>query len=463
LERRAIAYELGKQWPHAERDWSTLVRLTQEENGKYLARRGECYLHMGRRNDAFRDFSKAVNRTASADTIQRIASLLGLAESLVPIRSSWLYRTGTAPEADWETLSFDDSQWQTGWAPFGARQSYLPTRTDTSFYDVWLRKTFDLDRDIDSRLVLRMRVEGDVEVFINGVSAAPASTFPNYMDDLQLSNLQGSRYLRMYPVVPCSSQVRLRKGKNVLAVHCRNPKQSRSYVDIGLYVSNGDVDIPSMLSTITDRVPDNPYLHTALALRFVEQQRWEDAAVQFHTSARILGEDTLPKWMWAALMYRLSGDLNRYRELTTEIIDRFKSEESAERLSGVVKACLLAEPSIENLSGLVEMADRAVQFDPNNASAQIAKALAAYWSQDFEDANRWAHRCGDDNRQASCVLALANAASGQIELARQQAARLQQGSDGFHIQVSLKRQDAAHEAAFFNILLEEVKRTLSLE
>ena len=272
LARRAIAYELGKQLSDAERDWSTLIRLTQEENGEYLAKRAECYLHMGRRNDAFRDFSKAVNRTASADTIQRIVSLLGLAESLVPIRSGWLYRTGTAPEADWETLSFDDSQWQTGWAPFGARQFYLPTRTDTSFHDVWLRTTFDLDRDIDTPLVLRMRVEGDVEVFINGVSAAPAGTAPNYMDDLQLSNLQGSqvsRYLRMYSVVPCSNQVRLRKGKNVLAVYCSNPKQTRSYVDVGLYVTSDDVDIPSMLNQVTDRVPEKrlPAYGAGIAIR----------------------------------------------------------------------------------------------------------------------------------------------------------------------------------------------------
>ena len=49
-----------------------------------------------------------------------------------------------------------------------------------------LRNTFELDGDIDSRLVLRMRVEGDVEVFINGVSAAPTGTVPNYLDDLQL-------------------------------------------------------------------------------------------------------------------------------------------------------------------------------------------------------------------------------------------------------------------------------------
>jgi tetratricopeptide (TPR) repeat protein len=243
----------------------------------------------------------------------------------------------------------------------------------------------------------------------------------------------------------------------------RDGRHLTSYIDIGLYVSNGDVDIPSMLNQVTDRVPENPHLHTALALRFVEQQRWRDAAVQFHTSARILDEPTLPKWMWAALMYRHSGDLNRYHELTTEIIERIRSEESAERLGGVVKACLLAEPSVENLSGLIEMADRALQLDPNHASAKIAKALAAYWSEDFEDAIRWAHQCGDDDRQALCVLALANAAAGQIDLARQHVAQLQQGSDGFHIQVSLKRQDAAHEAAFFKILLEEVTRTLGLE
>ena len=107
-------------------------------------------------------------------------------------------------------------------------------------------------------------------------------------------------------------------------------------------------------------------------------------------------------------MYRHGGDLNRYHELTTEVIERFKSEESAERLSGVVKACLLAEPTVENLSGLVELADRAWDLDPN-APAQVAKALAAYWSEDFEDAIRWAHQCGNDDRQALCVLALANA------------------------------------------------------
>jgi tetratricopeptide (TPR) repeat protein len=267
----------------------------------------------------------------------------------------------------------------------------------------------------------------------------------------------------MYSVVPCSNQVRLRKGTNVLAVHCRNPKQSRSYIDIGLYGSNGDVDIPSMLSQVTDRAPENAYLHTALALRFVEQRRWQDAAVQFHTSARILNEETLPKWMWAALLYRQSGDLDRYHQLTMEIIERFETEESAERLGGLVKACLLAEPTVENLSKLIEMADRAVQLDPNNTSAQLAMAFAAYRSKDFEGAIQWARKCAADDRQALCVLALANAASGQIELARQQAAQLQQGSDGVHIQVSLKRQDAAHEAAFVNILLEEVKRTLSLE
>ena len=69
LESRARAYELGKQWPAAERDWSTLVRLTHEYNGEFLLGRGECYLHMGRLEDARTDFKEALAQAASSDTI----------------------------------------------------------------------------------------------------------------------------------------------------------------------------------------------------------------------------------------------------------------------------------------------------------------------------------------------------------------------------------------------------------
>jgi tetratricopeptide (TPR) repeat protein len=276
------------------------------------------------------------------------------------------------------------------------------------------------------------------------------------LDDYQSNELRWNRYVRLYPVVPCSKDIRLQKGKNVLAVRCRHPKKARSYVDVGLYTSSDDVDVQSMLSKITKREPRNVNLHTALALRFVEQQRWKDAALQFRTSARIADEPTVPKWMWAALMYRQSGDLKAYHELVTEIIERCEQEDSTERLGRLAKACLLAKPTAENLPKLIEMADRVLQLDPHNTSAHVAKALAAYWSNDFDGAIHWAQKCGDDSRQALCVRALAYAQLGRLELPRKELPQLLAAGSELHIQVSFKQKDATHEAVFLKILIEEV-------
>ncbi len=325
---------------------------------------------------------------------------------------------------------------------------------------MWLRHTFELDRDIDAPLVLRMRVEGDTELFINGDLAIPGTSITNYLDDHQWNAWHWNRYVRMYPIVPCSKQVRLHKGKNVLAIHCRNPQRDRIFVDVGLYVANDNIDIEPMLDKVTYRVSDNAHLHTALALRFVEQQRWRNAAEQFHQSARIGDETDLPKWMWAALMYRQAQDYESYNDLANEIMDRFENEDSAERLGRLAKACLLAEPTPENRPGLVEMADRALKLHPDNPSAQVAKALAAYWSDDFEDAVRWSQKCSGDNRQALCVWALAHAQMGKLEAARNLLAHCVVDSPELHFQVSFRKKDAAHEAAFLKILSEEVQRRL---
>ena len=459
LESRAKAYELAGQWSQAKDDWTTLVRLVQASNGKYLLGRGECYLHMGRLNDAHEDFIKALERTASPDTIQRIASLLGLGEALVPVGSGWQYQTGTEPEADWATLSFNDSQWQTAWAPFGGYQRFLPTRTRVHAQDVWLRHAFELDHDIDAPLALRMRAEGNVEVFVNGVSAAPESV-PNYFDDDQWNVWNWNKYVRMYSIVPCSGKVHLHKGKNVLAVRCRNPEHTRNYVDVGLYVANEAVDIGSMLDKLADRVPNSAHLHTALAIRFVEQQRWKEAALHFKKSARISDEQSLPKWMWAALMYRQAKDDKSYHDLIAEIVDRFERDDSAERLGRLAKTCLLAEPTAENRPGLIDMADRALKLDPHNPSALVAKALAAFWNDQLEDAIQWARKYEKENYQALCVIALAHAKMGKPQLARNELAQCE-GVPELRLQVSFRKKDAAHENAFLKILREIASESVS--
>jgi tetratricopeptide (TPR) repeat protein len=110
LESRAKAYMLGQQWTEAMEDWKTLVRLTSESNGNYLLGRGECYLHMGRRQDAHADFLAALAQTADVNTLERAIAFLGFAETVFPTETQWRYLTGTQAPLKWEAIDFSGDE-----------------------------------------------------------------------------------------------------------------------------------------------------------------------------------------------------------------------------------------------------------------------------------------------------------------------------------------------------------------
>lgn len=260
-------------------------------------------------------------------------------------------------------------------------------------------------------------------------------------------------------------------GKNVLAVHCRNTTRPKTFVDVGLYV-RGDNGVPFPFEKVYDRVARYRYLHSALGLRFFEQQRWHEAAVQFHKSANMWYEAGLPKWVWAALLYHHSGDMDHYRQLAADVIERdvaaevfehieqITDESPAERVGHITKAYLLSEPSDETLAGLSEMADRATQLDSKAVSPKIAKALVAYWKNDFDEASEWADKCGNENSQAICVLGLVHAKTGELDQAQRELARLDALNVAFPTQISLKKKNASHEAAFLKMLIEVVRQSV---
>ena len=142
-------------------------------------------------------------------------------------------------------------------------------------------------------MALRLRSDDDVDVYINGILAVPAGSAVNYQRE-PWSNALSSQYFQMYPVVQCSPHVRLRLGTNVIAVHCRNRRVAKSYFDVGLYVRNDEIDIESALKGLTTRAPNNDKLHMALAIRFLEQRCWKDAASHFHEAAKVRHDTELP-------------------------------------------------------------------------------------------------------------------------------------------------------------------------
>lgn len=127
--------------------------------------------------------------------------------------------TENEPTGEWMKEGYDDGAWQTGKAPFGSGWNDSPA-TEWKSKSIWMRRVFDLkDLDIE-KLVLQLRHDEDVEVYINGELA--------YSCDNQCFTSD----FKNYPVSDIIKS-KLRKEKNVLAMHCSN-SQGWSWLDAGL-------------------------------------------------------------------------------------------------------------------------------------------------------------------------------------------------------------------------------------
>lgn len=131
----------------------------------------------------------------------------------------WFY-TLDKPADNWMQVRFDSSAagWKRGPGGFGTRGtpgSRVRTLWNTS--DIWLRRSFTLGQDVREDLCLLIHHDEDAEVYINGVLAA---------------KLDG--YTTDYQTIPLSPQARaaLRRGNNVLAIHCRQTGGGQ-YIDAG--------------------------------------------------------------------------------------------------------------------------------------------------------------------------------------------------------------------------------------
>jgi hypothetical protein len=113
--------------------------------------------------------------------------------------------------------SYNDSHWSAGTAPFGDKAAGPATVWDSR--EIWIRRTFDLsDLDIE-KLMLQLRHDDDVEVFINGIKAYDCAPC----------------YVGSYEWYPMADQVKasLKKTGNLIALHCVNTA-GNAWIDAGL-------------------------------------------------------------------------------------------------------------------------------------------------------------------------------------------------------------------------------------
>ncbi|MBN1444177.1 MAG: hypothetical protein JXA90_15810, partial [Planctomycetes bacterium] len=131
---------------------------------------------------------------------------------------TWRFTT-ERPGEGWQQPDFDDAPWMAAPAPFGT--SDIPSRAARTAWttsDIWLRQAFDLEGAGAERLHLVIHHDEDAEVHINGVRVA---VLGGYVADEH--------------AVAIAPRLRsaLRKGRNVIAVHCRQTGGGQ-YIDVGL-------------------------------------------------------------------------------------------------------------------------------------------------------------------------------------------------------------------------------------
>jgi hypothetical protein len=130
----------------------------------------------------------------------------------------WRY-TVEQPAKDWYKPDFKDAAWKEGPGGFGTRGTPgAVVRTEWKTDDIWIRREVDIADDKLGEVLLTMHHDEDAEVYINGVLAVKEGGFITGYAEFALTK---------------EGRAALKKGKNVLAVHCHQTAGGQ-YIDVGL-------------------------------------------------------------------------------------------------------------------------------------------------------------------------------------------------------------------------------------
>lgn len=123
--------------------------------------------------------------------------------------------TTVQPEGNWMDEAYADASWTPATLPFGSKN--LNPSTEWNTKEIWVRRYFDVfDTDI-SELLLYLKNDDDAEVYINGEKVLTTGWEGDYTEH----------------VLPASVIQKLKRGKNLLAMHCTNTGGD-AWIDAGL-------------------------------------------------------------------------------------------------------------------------------------------------------------------------------------------------------------------------------------
>lgn len=113
--------------------------------------------------------------------------------------------TETDPGNGWDNPQFNDSSWKTGTAPFSDDKT--AAKTVWTSRNLWVRRTFTINDLNFNKLTLRLHHDDEAEVYLNGEKISEQNAANGDLQYITLSQAAISK---------------LKKGENVLALHCTN-------------------------------------------------------------------------------------------------------------------------------------------------------------------------------------------------------------------------------------------------
>lgn len=125
--------------------------------------------------------------------------------------------TESEPADGWMNANFNDKAWKTTTAPFSNDKNKAKTTLWTS-KDIWVRRPFVLNDVNINQLYLKLHHDDNVEVYLNGKEIYTCDCYNQRLEDFPVDNALKSQ---------------LKKGENVLAIHCANTAGG-AWLDVGL-------------------------------------------------------------------------------------------------------------------------------------------------------------------------------------------------------------------------------------
>ncbi len=133
--------------------------------------------------------------------------------------------TEQKPSENWFNPEFDDSQWKNGLGMFGSKN--MDAVTEWNSREIWFRRTFNVTNNDFNELLLTLKYDDNIKVFLNGEKIYEAGCCSSNKEIILKNEIKQ----------------KIKAGKNTLAVYCENTG-GPGIIDIGLY----------------NRLPDEPVL-----------------------------------------------------------------------------------------------------------------------------------------------------------------------------------------------------------